>query len=68
MKWLTNQGQCEYCCVGSIVRIAPNYYSIDDMEAIKTIYGHGTNFVKVRANIYHALSSIWNKRVTHRAM
>ncbi|KIX01993.1 uncharacterized protein Z518_07932 [Rhinocladiella mackenziei CBS 650.93] len=31
---------------GSIVRIAPNYYSIDDTEAIKTIYGHGTSFVK----------------------
>ncbi|KIW96446.1 uncharacterized protein Z519_03515 [Cladophialophora bantiana CBS 173.52] len=31
---------------GSIVRIAPNYYSIDDADAIKTIYGHGSNFVK----------------------
>ena len=31
---------------GSVVRIAPNYYSIDDAEAIKTIYGHGTHFVK----------------------
>lgn len=29
------------------MRIAPNYYSIDDMEAIKTIYGHGTEFIKV---------------------
>lgn len=33
--------------LGPIVRIAPNYYSIDDMEAIKTIYGHGTEFIKV---------------------
>ncbi|ETI27659.1 hypothetical protein G647_00108 [Cladophialophora carrionii CBS 160.54] len=33
---------------GSIVRIAPNYYSIDDADAIKTIYGHGTQFVKGR--------------------
>jgi hypothetical protein len=30
------------------VRIAPNYYSIDDAEAIKTIYGHGTQFTKAR--------------------
>ncbi len=32
---------------GAVVRIAPHYYSIDDMDAIKVIYGHGTNFVKV---------------------
>lgn len=32
---------------GPIVRIAPNEYSIDDYEAAKTIYGHGTAFVKV---------------------
>jgi hypothetical protein len=32
--------------VGPIVRIAPNSYSIDDADAIKTIYGHGTHFVK----------------------
>ncbi|EXJ63764.1 hypothetical protein A1O7_00099 [Cladophialophora yegresii CBS 114405] len=31
---------------GPIVRIAPNYYSIDDADAIKTIYGHGNQFVK----------------------
>ncbi|KAJ4509695.1 Pisatin demethylase [Exophiala dermatitidis] len=31
---------------GPIVRIAPNYYSIDDVDAIRTIYGHGTHFVK----------------------
>ncbi|KAJ9641627.1 hypothetical protein H2204_002689 [Knufia peltigerae] len=31
---------------GPIVRIAPHYYSIDDMNAISTIYGHGTHFVK----------------------
>ncbi len=33
---------------GPIVRIGPNEYSIDDVEAPKTIYGHGSNFVKVR--------------------
>lgn len=32
---------------GPIVRIAPNEYSIDDVDAAKTIYGHGTAFVKV---------------------
>lgn len=33
---------------GSVVRIAPNEYSIDDVEAAKVIYGHGNAFVKVR--------------------
>jgi cytochrome P450 len=28
------------------VRIAPNQYSINDPAAIKTIYGHGTQFIK----------------------
>ncbi|KAF4554808.1 Cytochrome P450-like protein 7 [Elsinoe fawcettii] len=32
--------------LGPIVRIAPNQYSIDDVEAIRIIYGHGTSFVK----------------------
>ncbi|ETN43130.1 uncharacterized protein HMPREF1541_02288 [Cyphellophora europaea CBS 101466] len=32
--------------VGSIVRIAPNQYSLDDPEAVKVIYGHGTEFIK----------------------
>jgi hypothetical protein len=32
---------------GPIVRIAPREYSIDDVEAAKTIYGHGNAFVKV---------------------
>lgn len=32
---------------GAIVRIAPHYYSIDDPEAIKVIYSHGSKFVKV---------------------
>ncbi|KAL1635333.1 hypothetical protein SLS56_001756 [Neofusicoccum ribis] len=31
---------------GPIVRIAPNEYSIDDPDAIKIIYGHGTAFTK----------------------
>ncbi|KAL4929023.1 cytochrome P450 [Aspergillus undulatus] len=29
-----------------IVRIAPNMYSIDDLDAAKIIYGHGTKFTK----------------------
>lgn len=33
---------------GSVVRIAPNEYSIDDVGAAKVIYGHGNAFVKVR--------------------
>jgi hypothetical protein len=32
---------------GPIVRISPRYYSVDDMNAISVIYGHGTHFVKV---------------------
>ncbi|KAH7093666.1 cytochrome P450 [Paraphoma chrysanthemicola] len=40
---------------GSIVRIAPNQYSIDDPDAIRTIYGHGTQFTK--ADWYKASSS-----------
>lgn len=33
---------------GSVVRIAPNEYSIDDVGSAKVIYGHGNAFVKVR--------------------
>lgn len=32
--------------LGSVVRIAPNEYSIDDPDAVKIIYGHGTAFTK----------------------
>jgi hypothetical protein len=32
---------------GPIIRIAPHEYSIDDVDAAKTIYGHGQAFVKV---------------------
>lgn len=31
---------------GSIVRIAPNHYSISDASAIKTVYGTGSRFAK----------------------
>ncbi|KAB2575281.1 Pisatin demethylase [Lasiodiplodia theobromae] len=31
---------------GPVVRIAPNEYSIDDPEAMKILYGHGTAFIK----------------------
>lgn len=32
---------------GAIVRLAPGEYSIDNVEGIKSIYGHGNNFIKV---------------------
>lgn len=32
---------------GPIVRIAPHEYSIDDVDAARTIYGHGNAFIKV---------------------
>ena len=32
---------------GAIVRIAPGEYSVDDVEAARTMYGHGTAFIKV---------------------
>ena len=32
---------------GAVVRIAPYEYSIDDVDAARTIYGHGNAFVKV---------------------
>jgi hypothetical protein len=32
---------------GPIVRVAPHEYSIDDVDAARTIYGHGHAFVKV---------------------
>ncbi|KAL4971084.1 cytochrome P450 [Aspergillus stella-maris] len=31
---------------GNVVRIAPNVYSIDDLEATKIVYGHGSKFLK----------------------
>ncbi|GFF28439.1 cytochrome P450 oxidoreductase [Aspergillus udagawae] len=45
---------------GKIVRIAPNMYSIDDIDAAKTIYGHGTQFFK--ADWYSAWTTpaIWS--------
>lgn len=42
---------------GSVVRVAPNEYSIDDVDAAKTIYGHGSNFIKVPCLYIHILSS-----------
>jgi hypothetical protein len=41
---------------GSIVRIAPNEYSIDDVEAAKSIYGHGNAFVKVCTCTFQCVS------------
>jgi hypothetical protein len=36
---------------GSIVRIAPHEYSVDDVDAARTIYGHGNAFVKVSCSV-----------------
>ncbi|KAK2609701.1 hypothetical protein N8I77_003190 [Diaporthe amygdali] len=41
---------------GKIVRVGPNYYSIDDPAAIKTIYGHGTQYEKSK------WYEVWNAR------
>ena len=52
-------GEIECCCSwllfftyinnpGPVVRITPDTYSIDDPNAIRIIYGHGTKFIKVR--------------------
>lgn len=41
---------------GAVVRIAPNEYSIDDPEAAKIIYGHGSTFVKVSSSSLQARS------------
>jgi hypothetical protein len=43
---------------GPIVRIAPHEYSIDDVEAAKTIYGHGNAFVKVSCTHWKQQSDI----------
>lgn len=45
---------------GPIVRIAPGEYSIDDVDAVKTIYGYGSAFVKVhRAKSYNPLNLLF---------
>ncbi|KAI1610627.1 cytochrome P450 oxidoreductase [Exophiala viscosa] len=45
---------------GPIVRISPHYYSIDDPEAIKTIYSHGSKFIK--GNWYTSSANPSNKQ------
>jgi hypothetical protein len=42
--------------LGSIVRIAPNQYSVDSPDAAKVIYGHGSDFMKVSTSILTAIS------------
>lgn len=32
--------------IGSVVRIAPDHYSFDDVSVIKTIYNHSSKFMK----------------------
>jgi hypothetical protein len=44
---------------GPIVRVAPNQYSVDDPDAAKTIYGHGTSFVKVGRYFLRCICSIF---------
>ncbi|KAH7347958.1 cytochrome P450 [Pyrenochaeta sp. MPI-SDFR-AT-0127] len=44
---------------GPIVRIAPNEYSIDDPDAIRPIYGHGTKFTK--SDWYRASGNPYSK-------
>jgi hypothetical protein len=39
---------------GPIVRIAPNEYSIDDPDAVKVIYGLGSQFIKVSTRSHNA--------------
>lgn len=41
---------------GPIVRIAPNEYSVDDMEAAKLIYKVGNGFVKVCIYTFQCVS------------
>ncbi|KFZ14545.1 hypothetical protein V501_03179 [Pseudogymnoascus sp. VKM F-4519 (FW-2642)] len=46
---LDSSGQCKLLAdrdPGPIVRIAPNEYSIDDPDAVKVIYGLGSQFIK----------------------
>ncbi|CAK1366607.1 Pisatin demethylase [Cercospora beticola] len=53
---------------GPIVRIAPGYYSVDDFEASKQLYGHGTKFTK--SNWYDtwaepSWNNVFNERDPH---
>ncbi|KAI8255633.1 hypothetical protein K4K56_007815 [Colletotrichum sp. SAR 10_98] len=46
---------------GPIVRYGPNRYSINDAEALKTIYGHGTEFQKSEWYIsFQPNEDLWN--------
>ena len=63
--WLTSQARrtLRYVKVdeahhkyGKFVRIAPNHISINDPEAIFTVYGHGNGFLK--SDFYDAFVSI----------
>ncbi|KAF4848522.1 Pisatin demethylase [Colletotrichum siamense] len=46
---------------GPIVRYGPNRYSINDAEALKTIYGHGTEFQKSAWYIsFQPNEDLWN--------
>ncbi|KAH8887892.1 cytochrome P450 [Thozetella sp. PMI_491] len=35
-----------HCKYGPVVRVAPNFYSIDDPAVVKTVYGHSSRFRK----------------------
>ncbi|KAJ0268841.1 hypothetical protein Brms1b_012536 [Colletotrichum noveboracense] len=46
---------------GPIVRYGPNRYSINDAEALKTVYGHGTEFQKSEWYIsFQPNEDLWN--------
>ena len=32
--------------IGSVIRIAPNHVSISDVDALQTVYAHGSNLMK----------------------
>ena len=56
--WHVYRGRVHYTNIdlhkkyGPIVRLAPRFYSIDDVEAAKAIYGSGTRFVKVKTLMF----------------
>ncbi|KAF4933384.1 Pisatin demethylase [Colletotrichum fructicola] len=46
---------------GPVVRYGPNRYSVNDTEALKTIYGHGTEFQKSEWYIsFQPNEDLWN--------
>jgi hypothetical protein len=46
--------------LGSIVRIAPNQYSVDSPDAAKVIYEHGSDFMKVSTSMWMSYQQFRN--------